>query len=159
MIKQLIAAGALVAALGMTLPAAYAADEPAKLTDTSKGKVWVDDNGMTLYTFGKDTKTKSKCNGQCAVEWPPLAATASDQAMGKWTIIKRDDGSLQWSYSGHPLYTFVDDKKPGDITGDGKDGFHLATDKITVASATTAKVKVVKPKAKTGMSTSSGNGY
>ena len=59
--------------------------------EMSKGKVWVDTKGMTLYTFDKDTKTKSKCNGKCAVEWPPLAASAGDRASGKWTIIKRDD--------------------------------------------------------------------
>ena len=151
MIKNLVAAGALFVALGMTIPAAYAAGEPAKIAETSKGKAWVDMNGMTLYTFDKDTKTKSKskCNDKCAVEWPPLAATATDKALGKWTIIKRDDGSLQWAYSGHPFYTFVDDKKPGDVTGDGKDGFHLAKAKATVSykAKTGTKTKVsVKPK-------------
>ena len=25
-----------------------------------------------------------------------------------------------------PFCLFVDDKKPGDVTGDGKDGFHVA---------------------------------
>jgi predicted lipoprotein with Yx(FWY)xxD motif len=29
------------------------------------------------------------------------------------------DGNKQWAYKGHPLYTWKDDKKPGDITGDG----------------------------------------
>ena len=34
--------------------------------------------------------------------------------------IKRDDGKMQWAYDGKPLYTFVMDKKVGDMTGDGK---------------------------------------
>jgi predicted lipoprotein with Yx(FWY)xxD motif len=154
MIKHLVAAGMLFAALGMTIPAAYAASEPAKIADTSQGKAWVDMNGMTLYTFDKDTKTKSKCNDKCAVAWPPLAASATDKASGKWTIVKRDDGSLQWAYSGHPFYTFVEDKKPGDVTGDGKDGFHLAKAKMTASSksnlGTSPKPKTpVKPKSTT----------
>jgi len=144
MIRQLAIAGVLLAALGMTGVAAHAATEPAKIAVTDKGKAWVDTKGMTLYTFEKDTKTKSKCNDKCAVEWPPLAASASDKASGKWTIIKRDDGTLQWAYSGHPLYTFVDDKKPGDVTGDGVDGFHLAKANLAVAY----KVKVTTPKPK-----------
>jgi len=149
MIKHLVAAGILLSAFAMTAPAVYAADEPAKLADTSMGKAWVDPNGMTLYTYEKDTKTTSNCNGQCAVEWPPLMATATDKAMGQWSIVKRDDGSLQWAYGGHPFYTFVDDKKPGDVTGDGKDGFHLAKAKATVSykAKTGTKTKVsVKPK-------------
>jgi predicted lipoprotein with Yx(FWY)xxD motif len=31
-----------------------------------------------------------------------------------------------WAYDGMPLYLFADDKKAGDITGDGEDGFHVA---------------------------------
>jgi predicted lipoprotein with Yx(FWY)xxD motif len=35
-------------------------------------------------------------------------------------IIKRTDGALQWADAGKPLYTFANDKKPGDVTGDNK---------------------------------------
>jgi predicted lipoprotein with Yx(FWY)xxD motif len=37
--------------------------------------------GMTLYTFDKDTpySGKSACNGQCATNWPPFAASSTDQ--------------------------------------------------------------------------------
>jgi len=45
----------------------------------------------------------------------------------KWTHVTRDDGSMQWAYDGKPLYTFVKDKKAGDMTGDGvKDVWHVA---------------------------------
>jgi predicted lipoprotein with Yx(FWY)xxD motif len=43
-----------------------------------------------------------------------------------WTVVVGMDGSKMWAYKGHPLYTFIEDKKPGQVTGDGKDGFHLA---------------------------------
>jgi predicted lipoprotein with Yx(FWY)xxD motif len=77
--------------------------------------------GMTLYTFDKDTpySGKSACNGQCATNWPPFAASSTDQPGGDWTIVVRDDGTRQWAYSGQPLYFWAKDKKPGDTTGDG----------------------------------------
>jgi predicted lipoprotein with Yx(FWY)xxD motif len=52
--------------------------------------------------------------------------TALSQA--GYTIITRDDGSNQWAYKGRPLYTWKDDKKPGDITGDGflNGAWHIA---------------------------------
>ena len=126
MMKTLAALGILAAAFTFTATASYAAGEPAMMGDTDKGKAWVDAKGMALYTFDKDTATKSACNGDCAKEWPPLMAATGAANAGDWTIVTRDDGSKMWAYKGHPLYTFVDDKKKGQVTGDGKDGFHLA---------------------------------
>ncbi len=90
---------------------------PAQVADG----VWVGPNGMTLYTFDRDTAGtgKSVCNGPCATNWPPLAASAAATASGDWTVITRDDGSRQWAYKGKPVYYWVRDAKPGDRTGDG----------------------------------------
>jgi Uncharacterized protein conserved in bacteria len=118
------------ALLGILLGAGAAAAQsaaPAKVADTSKGKVLVDAKGMTLYTFDKDSAGKSNCNGTCAQNWPPLMADASAKASGDWSPVKRDDGSMQWAYKGHPLYTWVKDTKPGDTTGDGVNNiWHIA---------------------------------
>lgn len=81
--------------------------------------VLVDSRGMTLYTFAKDSSGKSACVAGCTKAWPPLMASASDRPSGNYTIITRDDGSLQWAYEGKPLYTWIKDTKPGDRTGDG----------------------------------------
>lgn len=113
-LRSLIAAAALLA--GTTL--ALAAD-PAMTGDSAKGKVFTDAKGMTLYTFAKDADGKSACNGPCATNWPPLKAGTDAKAMGDWSVITRDDGSKQWAYKGKPLYAWVKDTKPGDITGDG----------------------------------------
>ena len=86
---------------------------------TEKGKVLTDAKGMSLYTFAKDADGKSACNGPCATNWPPLAASADAKAMGDWTVITRDDGAKQWAYKGKPLYAWTKDTKPGDTTGDG----------------------------------------
>ena len=99
------------------------AAEPAM----EKDGMLVDAKGMTLYTYDKDTSGMSACNGQCAQNWPPLMAEAGAKAEGEWSLVKRDDGSMQWAYDSKPLYTFVMDKKPGDVTGDGKMGvWHVA---------------------------------
>jgi predicted lipoprotein with Yx(FWY)xxD motif len=93
------------------------APAPANVADG----VLVGPNGMTLYTFDKDTADsgKSVCNGPCATNWPPLMAAESDKAAGDYSVITRDDGKKQWAVKGKPLYYWVKDTKPGDKTGDG----------------------------------------
>jgi predicted lipoprotein with Yx(FWY)xxD motif len=93
------------------------------------GGALVAPSGMTLYTFDKDVDAgKSNCNGPCATLWPPLMASATDKPTGAYTIIKRDDGSMQWAYKGKPVYTYKDDKKAGDRSGDNfKDNWHIIT--------------------------------
>ena len=89
-------------------------------TQTRTG-VLTNSAGMTLYTFDKDVagSGKSVCNGDCAVKWPPLIASAGDKAQGDYSVVTRDDGSKQWAYKGKPLYRWIKDQKPGDMTGDG----------------------------------------
>ncbi|GGC50912.1 COG4315 family predicted lipoprotein [Chelatococcus reniformis] len=110
-----------------TATAALAAPPP-KMGETAKGKALVDAKGMTLYTFAKDSDGKSACNGPCATNWPPLMADAGAKPEAGYTIVTRDDGSKQWAYKGKPLYTWVKDSKPGDITGDGflNGAWHIA---------------------------------
>jgi predicted lipoprotein with Yx(FWY)xxD motif len=85
----------------------------------TEGGVLVGPNGMTLYTFDKDTAGKSVCNGQCATNWPPLMAADADAASGDYALVTRDDGKKQWAIKGKPLYYWAKDTKPGDMTGDG----------------------------------------
>ena len=40
------------------------------------------------------------------------------QPPGDWTLVTRPKGTMQWAYKGKPLYAWVKDTKPGDITGD-----------------------------------------
>ncbi|WP_411383076.1 hypothetical protein ACK3BK_18895 [Pseudomonas sp. L7] len=111
---------ALVLSLALTCVSGLAlADAPAKVGDSALGKVLVDSKGLTLYTFTKDSAGKSACNGQCAQNWPPLAAGAYAKAADGYSVITRDDGSKQWAYKDQPLYSWVKDQKPGDTTGEG----------------------------------------
>lgn len=108
--------------------AAFAQTAPTRTGDSAKGKVLTDEKGMTLYIFDKDGEGKSACNGPCAANWPPLMASGDAKAGGSYTVIVRDDGSKQWAYKGKPLYTWIKDTKPGDITGDGvaNNAWHIA---------------------------------
>jgi predicted lipoprotein with Yx(FWY)xxD motif len=94
------------------------------------GKVLVDSNGMTLYYFEKDKKGsgKSACYGPCAEGWPPLSTEGKPQAgegaeASKLGTIERSDGTTQVTYAGWPLYTFVEDKKPGEDNGTDSKAF------------------------------------
>jgi predicted lipoprotein with Yx(FWY)xxD motif len=77
---------------------------------------------MTLYWFAIDTPTKSNCSGQCATYWPVVTGplTAGSGVTGTLGTITRSDGTKQATYLGHPLYTYVGDKSPGQATGNGK---------------------------------------
>lgn len=89
----------------------------------SKDGFLVDSKGMTLYTYDKDTKGVSNCEGECLAAWPAYLAT--DQAMkmpSQMSVITRADGSKQYAWNGMPLYYYQIDKKPGDTAGDGVGG-------------------------------------
>jgi predicted lipoprotein with Yx(FWY)xxD motif len=77
-------------------------------------------NGFTLYSFAPDTATTSNCNGTCAQNWPPVTGpTTASGVTGTFGTIKRSDGSVQATFDGHPLYTFVGDTAPGQNKGNG----------------------------------------
>ena len=128
--KLLIAVVAAVSAIATValVTAALAQMAPTKTGDSAKGKVLTNASGMTLYVFDKDSAGKSACNGPCAGNWPPLMAAAGAMPMSDYSIITRADGMKQWAYKGRPLYTWKNDKKPGDITGDGflNGAWHIA---------------------------------
>ena len=96
---------------------------------------WQDDpcecSGVTLYRYDRDSAGTSNCTGSCATAWPPLAAAgtlnAGSGVTGTLATISRADGSKQVTYNGMPLYTFEQDAKTGDATGDGVNSFHVVT--------------------------------
>jgi predicted lipoprotein with Yx(FWY)xxD motif len=75
--------------------------------------------GLTLYTFAPDKPNKSVCYGSCAAYWPPVKGpvTVAAGVAGKLGTTKRTDGSLQATYNGHPLYTYIADTAPGQAKG------------------------------------------
>ena len=88
----------------------------------SSGDILADAKGMTLYTTSQDRANESTCYGGCAKNWPPIIASQGAVAEGDFSIIQRNDGAMQWAFKDKPLYTWVNDRKPGDMTGDGIGG-------------------------------------
>jgi predicted lipoprotein with Yx(FWY)xxD motif len=102
-------------------------------TSPSLGAYLAGPNGMTLYTHTGDSATSSTCTGSCAVAWPPLlvatggSATAGTGVTGTFASLTRADGTVQVTYQGLPLYGWKGDAKAGDMTGEGVNGFLVAT--------------------------------
>ena len=127
---------ALVAALFL-MAAAQAAGSSASRTGTRAvvalrttgiGAVLVDSQGRTVYLFEKDRNGLSMCNSACVKFWPRLTSHGSPHA-GKGVhqsllgLTRARSGVGQVTYAGHPLYTFVGDKRPGQTSGEGLDNF------------------------------------
>lgn len=92
------------------------------------GDMLISFDGMTLYTYAKDSAGTSTCTGDCAKAWPPLTIQAGDRlaapasVKGKLETIKtQDENRLQVTYNGMPLYVYSKDKAPGDATGQNVD--------------------------------------
>jgi predicted lipoprotein with Yx(FWY)xxD motif len=105
-------------------PTTAAATATLSLGKTDLGKTLVGASGRTLYLFEKDTGAKSTCNGTCASAWPPFTASGKPKAgsgvdVTKLSTSKRDDGTQQLVYAGHPLYYYAGDSKAGDTNGEG----------------------------------------
>jgi predicted lipoprotein with Yx(FWY)xxD motif len=105
-----------------TEPAAAGGATVSLVENATLGSFLVDDKGMTLYLFTKDTPNTSNCYEKCAIAWPPLLTTGDpvaddgvDAALLGTT--NRTDGTIQVTYNGWPLYYYEKDKVPGDVTG------------------------------------------
>ncbi|PRX05497.1 UNVERIFIED_ORG: putative lipoprotein with Yx(FWY)xxD motif [Martelella mediterranea] len=112
---SILAAAALVAVAGT----AFAGTDTFRAVNTYDGQVLAGQNGRTLYTYDKDANHLSVCYGSCAAKWPPYLANPSAQPFSKYSFVVRKDGQRQWALNGEPLYFRANDKKPGDVTGDG----------------------------------------
>ena len=92
------------------------------------GQYVVDGEGFTLYRFDPDNAHPSKatCNDQCAVTWPPTTAAHTVQFAGldrtAIGVVARDDGSVQMTIGGWPVYRFSKDTAPRQSSGEGVGG-------------------------------------
>lgn len=91
-------------------------------------------NQAVLYRFDEDSADPpaSSCYGECATTWPPVTveekgsvylAGVPEQNIG---AIRRQDGAVQLTVGGWPVYRFARDEKPGDLNGQGVGGTWFA---------------------------------
>jgi predicted lipoprotein with Yx(FWY)xxD motif len=95
---------------------------------TALGSILVDARGRTLYLFEKDRSGLSMCSSACTAYWPPLTSQGAPRAgsgvhKALLTLGKAHNGVRQVLYAGHPIYTFVGDKRAGQTSGEGLTNF------------------------------------
>jgi predicted lipoprotein with Yx(FWY)xxD motif len=89
------------------------------------GDVLVDSKGDALYSPQQEANGMILCDGSCTSIWVPLTLAAGAKPTGAGQVntmlgtVNRSDGSMQVTYRGKPLYTFVEDTSPGMVTGNG----------------------------------------
>jgi predicted lipoprotein with Yx(FWY)xxD motif len=98
-----------------------------QVRSTSLGKIVVDGQGHTVYTYADDKQgaAKSECKDACLAAWPAVAAPAKpdvDDLSGDVGVTKDANGHPQLTYNGWPLYHFRGDLKAGDTNGQGMKG-------------------------------------
>jgi predicted lipoprotein with Yx(FWY)xxD motif len=122
-------------------------------------QVVTNSQGLTLYWFAIDTPSTSKCTGSCATYWPPVKGpvTAGSGVTGTLGTITRSDGTMQATYDGHPLYTYVADTAPGQAKGNGLNLSGGVWYEMTVSGSTPAAG--ASAKSTTTTTTSGGGGY
>jgi predicted lipoprotein with Yx(FWY)xxD motif len=109
-------------------------------------------NGLTLYTKSTDSANTSTCTGNCATNWPALKVPSGQQATagagvtGTLASFALADGTMQVTYNGRPLYYWIQDKAPGDTTGNGVGGFAVA---LAAGSAPASGAPASSPAAST----------
>lgn len=84
------------------------------------GTILVDAHGMTLYSLSGERSGKFICaNSGCTQIWHPLTGSTAGASVGSLATVKRPDGTEQVAYKGMPLYTFAQDRAPGEANGQG----------------------------------------
>ncbi len=94
-----------------------------EVANATLGPILVTTKGFTLYRYALDEANKVMCTGSCAITWPPLLLPAGvtiptgGKGVTALGTVRDPNGKLQVTFKGHPLYTYVGDKKPGSIKG------------------------------------------
>ena len=107
-------------------PVGPASEVPPQFAVTSKalGRMLSDAKGPSVYTYDRDTATKSNCVDACLNDWTPIIAPDSVVLKGEWSIVIRPGGERQWAFRGKPLYKYVQDSKVRSYDGADVPGWH-----------------------------------
>jgi predicted lipoprotein with Yx(FWY)xxD motif len=125
-LSVLTLAGLIAALLVVSLSAPSTSSPGASVgvADSGLGKLLVDRRRLTLYVYTHDTPNTSVCTEACARVWPPATISGKPTAApglstAKLRAVKRADNTRQLVYNGHPLYTFSEDTRSGQMGGEG----------------------------------------
>ena len=116
----------------VSTPPATKATLKAEMNAKLGKQIVVDGAGKTVYLYVPDgTSTTSKVPAALKAAWPPVVVSGaviagSGLSAAKLARNRQGDGADQVAYNGHLLYTFANDKAPGDATGQGLGGIWFA---------------------------------
>jgi predicted lipoprotein with Yx(FWY)xxD motif len=122
--------GALGASTFASSPASAVGSSGKALTITTQkvptiGTVLATKSGQTLYRFSVDPAGKATCTATCAKVWPPLllpkgvSHLKAPHGVKGLSVVHVTGGRLQVFFHHQALYTFVNDKKKGQASGQG----------------------------------------
>jgi predicted lipoprotein with Yx(FWY)xxD motif len=136
--RYLIAIGALAVAASISVGVALASGGSSTATDSATRTMRVvkeaqsdelghavltNRKGLTLYSLSVEKNGRFICTDQtCLSLWHPLVIPAGTKPIGPvklGTVRRPDGGRIQVTYQGRPLYRFVEDRRPGDVNGEG----------------------------------------
>jgi predicted lipoprotein with Yx(FWY)xxD motif len=123
------------------------------VASTSLGRVVVDDQGMTVYMLTADHGGTSTCSASCLTYWPPVTASKGSGVTATVGSTATTTGGTTATVGGWPVYTFIQDQKPGDVNGEGTTTFGGTWYAVSPTG------KPVKPGGSSSPSSSSSSGY
>lgn len=94
------------------------------VVQSSTGRLIVNKDGYSVYTWDGDEPNKSNCQGDCLTAWTPVPAPENVTERGAWTTFERSSGVKQWAFRGKPLYTYNYDRGERSFTGADVSGWH-----------------------------------
>ncbi len=123
----LLAAALLVGVVAAIYATRSSSAGPAKLVATAHnttlgGTILVNSRGRSLYSLSVERNGRFICKtSSCLSLWTPLTVRKGTKPTGvaRLGTVKRPDGKIQVAYRGAPLYTFSQDRKRGDVKGNG----------------------------------------
>jgi predicted lipoprotein with Yx(FWY)xxD motif len=134
-----------VITLGTHHAAPQAADRPLgpitlRLRSTHRLGRFLVVGGRTLYMYPPDRRRRVTCTARagCETAWPPLfletgsTVQAGAGVRGSLVGTVRGDGRRVVTYDGWPLYFYIGDRRPGQVSGQGQghDWYVMAPDGV-----------------------------
>ena len=123
----LVAAALLVGIVAAIYAVGGASASGKHVVTTAKNKtlhatILVDRKGISLYSLSAERRGRFICTAAaCLSEWHPLTVAKGVKPTGasRLSTVERPDGRIQVAFKGLPLYTFDEDRKHGDVKGNG----------------------------------------
>jgi predicted lipoprotein with Yx(FWY)xxD motif len=127
--------GLLIVAAALVAPAAAAAAKPPVITQRTKafGTILARPDHKALYFWATEKQAggEVRCTGSCAALWPPLLVKSAAAVPRRVTgvrgtlgVVRRPEGTLQVTWNGLPVYTYVHEG-PGVVLCDNVDGWFV----------------------------------